>query len=62
MAKFISVTLDNTTEEVTVNIEKIVKFWRRPNMNYTVVDLEGEKDKNTLTVKETPHQIMGKLA
>jgi hypothetical protein len=60
MAKFITVTLDNTTDEVTVNADKIIKFWRWPNMNYTVIDLDGEK--NTLTVKETPHQITGKLA
>jgi hypothetical protein len=29
-------------------------------MNYTVIDIEREK--NTITVKETPHQIMGQLA
>ena len=43
MMKFITLTINNTTEEVTVNADKIINFFRRPNMNYTVIDLEGKR-------------------
>jgi hypothetical protein len=60
MAPFITVTLDNTTDEIVVNADKIIKFWRGPNLKYTVIDLEGQT--NPLNVIETPSKIMMKLA
>jgi hypothetical protein len=60
MAKFISLTIDNSNDEVFVNADKIIQFWRRSNFKYTIVELDGQK--NDLTVKETPNQILGKLA
>jgi hypothetical protein len=58
MAKFITVTLDNINEEITLNTDKIVTFSRRPNLNFTTIDLDG---KESILVKETPPQIMKKL-
>jgi hypothetical protein len=58
MAKFITVSLDNTTDEVTLNSDKIIKFWRTPTLKYTIIDLEVG---NGLHVKETPQQILDKL-
>jgi hypothetical protein len=59
MAKFITLTVDNADEEIIVNVDKIIKFYRG-KLTYAVVEVEG--DKGNLLVKETPHQIMGKLA
>jgi hypothetical protein len=58
MAKFITVTLDNINEEITVNADKIVTFSRRPNLNFTTINLDGE----AITVRETSSQIIKKLA
>jgi hypothetical protein len=41
MAKFMELTLDNTAQVVTVNADKIVKFWRGDNLAYTVVELDA---------------------
>jgi hypothetical protein len=54
VAKFIEVILDNTTQQVTVNADKIVKFWRPEKYNYTIIELEGG---SSLTVKEGPIDI-----
>jgi hypothetical protein len=39
-----------------VNVDKIVSFTRAPNINYTVMELEGGK---TITVAQTPAMITG---
>jgi hypothetical protein len=58
MAKFIELTLDNTTQVVIVNADKIIKFWRG-DFAYTVVELD---DGRSVTVKETPDQISDYIA
>jgi predicted cupin superfamily sugar epimerase len=57
MAKFMELNLDNTNQVVTVNADKIVKFWRGDNLAYTVVELDGSSGIMSITVKETPNDI-----
>ena len=54
MAKFVELNLDNTNQMVTVNADKIVKFWKADNLKYTVVEMDGGA---SITVKETPTDI-----
>lgn len=55
VSKFIKLTLDNTDdEEVSVNLDHVVQFVRRPGAGYTVVELSNG---NSITVKESPDDI-----
>jgi hypothetical protein len=56
MATFITLSRDNVNEMIHVNMDKVVSFERRPQMNYTVLVFEGEKS-TTVTVSEDPGQI-----
>jgi hypothetical protein len=47
-------TLDNTNQQVTVNADKVLKFWQPANYNYTIIELEGG---SSVTVKESPIDI-----
>jgi hypothetical protein len=55
LVKFLILNLDNTDQKVTVNVDKIVKFWRGPGLNYTVVEFENRE--HNITVKESPSDI-----
>jgi hypothetical protein len=54
MAKLIEVTLDNTNQLVSVNADKIVKFWQADGIKYTVIELDGGV---SMTVRESPVDI-----
>jgi hypothetical protein len=53
-SKFIQLTHDNINEKVSVSLDHIVQFYRRPNLQYTSVELSSG---GTLSVKETPDDI-----
>jgi len=54
MARFVELTLDSSNEKVFVHADSIIKFWRRPGLNYTVVDLNNG---TSITVQETTDDI-----
>jgi len=55
VAKFISVHQDDTGEEVVINVDQIVKFWRAPQVNYTMIQFVTAEC--GMTVRETPAEI-----
>jgi hypothetical protein len=54
MAKFMELTLENTTQVVTINADKVVKFWQPNGYNYTIIEFVAG---SSVSVKESPTDI-----
>jgi hypothetical protein len=54
VSRFVEVTLDNSTQKMSVRVDSIIKFWQPEGQNYTVLDLIDGK---SLTVQETPDDL-----
>ena len=58
MPKFLELTDPNNEQITYVNADKIVRFWKSPNVDHTSIELDGAK---TLGVREMPGTIRSML-
>jgi len=54
MAKFMELTLQGSKQKITVNADKVVKYWQPEGSDYTVIEFDGG---GTITVKESTTDI-----